>query len=144
MADCPLVGAGSEEVRGRKSYFAGRGRAGGSAVWEVRPALRNVRSILDLRCGATCLRHAFAPKWRITMRAARAYRPAPEVCVRPARADDLVALLALEDRAFTGDRMSRRSMRRFLYSPHAQVNVAELDRDLIGHSLILFRPNSAI
>jgi ribosomal protein S18 acetylase RimI-like enzyme len=78
------------------------------------------------------------------MRAARAHRPAPEICVRPAQPDDLIALLALEDRAFTSDRMSRRSMRRFLNSPHAEMNIAELDRDLIGHALILFRPNSAI
>jgi len=57
--------------------------------------------------------------------------------------DDVGALLALEDRAFRTDRMSRRSMRRFLNSPHARMIVAHLDRDLIGHALILFRSTGA-
>src|SRR5262249_42879587 len=77
------------------------------------------------------------------MRAARAH-PAPDIRVRPAQPGDLDALLALEERAFATDRMSRRSLRGFLNSPHALMIVADLDRELIGHALVLFRSNSAI
>src|SRR5262249_31235278 len=78
------------------------------------------------------------------MRAARAHRPAPEIRVRPAQPGDLDGLLALEERAFATDRMSRRSLRDFLNSSHALMIVADLVRELIGHALVLFRSNSAI
>src|SRR5438067_100632 len=129
MADCLLVGAGTEEVRGPKSYFAVDRPVAVAPYGTARICPQCPITSGFAARAATCLHPAFAARWRITMRVARAYRPAPEICVRPAQPDDLVALLGLEDRAFTTDRMSRRSMRRFLSSPHAQVNVAELDRD---------------
>ncbi len=93
---------------------------------------------------ASCLCREFAPSCFLTMPALRAHRPAPEIRVRPAQPGDLDGLLALEGRAFTTDRMSRRSLRGFLNSPRALMIVADLDRELIGHALVLFRSNSAV
>jgi ribosomal protein S18 acetylase RimI-like enzyme len=64
--------------------------------------------------------------------------------VRPAGADDLEPLLALEHDVFHTDRLSRRSLRRFLASPHAETLVAEHDGRLAGYALVLFRPKSAV
>jgi ribosomal protein S18 acetylase RimI-like enzyme len=59
--------------------------------------------------------------------------------LRPARADDLPELLALENRLFTGDRVSRRSFRAFLHSPSAILVVAEAAGGIAGYMLVLFR-----
>ena len=63
--------------------------------------------------------------------------------VKAARlAPDLEAMLALENRVFASDRMSRRSVRHFLSSPNAAVLVAEtarcidVDRHLRAPSLL--------
>ncbi len=64
--------------------------------------------------------------------------------IRPAQAGDLEDLLALEHEVFHTDRLSRRSLRRFLGSPQAQLLIAELDGRLAGYALVLFRSNSAV
>jgi len=60
--------------------------------------------------------------------------------IRPAQPSDLTALLALEELAFTTDRISRKSFRRLLASPAAATLVAEIDGKLAGYVLVLFRP----
>ncbi len=77
------------------------------------------------------------------MHAALAESVKAETSVRPARADDLEALLALEREVFNTDRLSRRSLRRFLASPHAAMLVAEHGGRLAGYALVLFRPRSS-
>ncbi|EMP56566.1 ribosomal-protein-alanine acetyltransferase [Marinobacter santoriniensis NKSG1] len=60
-----------------------------------------------------------------------------EVVLRQAESDDLDALLALENRSFHEDRISRRSFRRFLEMPRDRLIVAELDDQLVGYCLVL-------
>jgi ribosomal protein S18 acetylase RimI-like enzyme len=55
---------------------------------------------------------------------------------------DLSALEALECRAFTHDRISRRSFLRFLSSPTASLIVADCDDALCGYALVLLRARS--
>ncbi len=75
--------------------------------------------------------------------AARRGTPASErENIRPARPDDLHALLALENRLFVGDRISKRSFRHFLRSPSAVVLMAEHGGQPAGYVLVLFRPGS--
>lgn len=59
--------------------------------------------------------------------------------IRPARASDLEALLAIEEEVFTGDRLSRRSIRHHIDNPSASLLVAELDDRIVGYAL-LFHP----
>jgi ribosomal protein S18 acetylase RimI-like enzyme len=56
---------------------------------------------------------------------------------------DLTALLALENRVFATDRLSRRSLRHFLTSATAAVTVAEeADGAIVGTAILLFRSGS--
>ena len=64
------------------------------------------------------------------------------VRIRPAHARELEALLALEQRCFTGDRLSRRAFRRHLASPRSALIVAERGGVLLGSALVLFRRDS--
>jgi ribosomal protein S18 acetylase RimI-like enzyme len=65
--------------------------------------------------------------------------PSPAaITVRRARADDLAALVAMEQAAFTVDHLSRRSFRRFLVSPSATFLVAEEGGKLAGYALVLY------
>ena len=78
-----------------------------------------------------------------------AHAPAPKVRVRPAARGDVDALAALEHRVFATDRLSRRSLQRFLKSPTADVLVAQDDTapaesGLVGNAIVLFRPRSLI
>lgn len=73
-----------------------------------------------------------------------ARRAPPRIRLRPAGARDLDALVALENRVFTADIMSRRSFRRFLASPHAVLRVAEQGGHFAGYVLVLFRPASLV
>lgn len=57
--------------------------------------------------------------------------------VRPARLSDLDALDALERRAFSGDRLSRRSLRRWLNGEHRAFLVADAGNGLAGYVLII-------
>ena len=59
--------------------------------------------------------------------------------VRPARPDDLPALLELEQH-FPGDRLSRRSLRRLI--GHAEVLAYEENGAVIGNIVTLYRRNS--
>ncbi|MGN2253295.1 GNAT family N-acetyltransferase [Frateuria sp. GZRe12] len=65
------------------------------------------------------------------------------VPVRRATPADLDALVALELRAFSGDRMSRAQYRRHLASPRAAVLVADVPGEgLLGSALVFFREGS--
>ena len=59
--------------------------------------------------------------------------------IRQAVPDDLPGLCRLEERCFTGDRLSRRSLARHITSPTARVSVAHHteDLELVAYSLIL-------
>ena len=74
-----------------------------------------------------------------------ASRPAhsPPVRIRAAKARDLEALVELESRVFATDRLSRRSLRRFLTSANAAFMVAERN-GLAGTAIVLFRPDSTV
>lgn len=63
------------------------------------------------------------------------------VRIRPARMPDLDELLALEA-LFPSDRMSRRSLRRFIESPRANVLVAENQGRVLGNLVLLTRKDS--
>src|SRR2546425_12513061 len=81
----------------------------------------------------------------MTMPAHLAHQPAPPLRVRTAEGGDIDALMELEHRFFTTDRLSRRSLRRFLKSPSAAVLVAEeVGGHLAGTAIVLFRPRSAV
>lgn len=75
--------------------------------------------------------------------AASPHGSAPEVAVRTARPCDLDAMEALEQAAFTADRMSRRSLRRLLTAPTAMVLVAERDDRVAGAAVVLVRGGSS-
>jgi ribosomal protein S18 acetylase RimI-like enzyme len=57
---------------------------------------------------------------------------------------DIAILLDLEGKAFTTDRLSRKSFRHFLTKPNACLLVAELGGGFAGYVLVLFRPNSVV
>ena len=73
-----------------------------------------------------------------------AHAPAPSIRARTAERGDLDALLDLEHRVFATDRLSRRSLRRFLQSKSAQVIVADDGGRLAGAAVVLFRPSSSV
>ena len=59
--------------------------------------------------------------------------------IRPGEPGDIDALLALEWSAFSGDRLSRRSLRGFLKSPLRPVIVAAIGDALAGYALVAIR-----
>jgi len=78
------------------------------------------------------------------MHPAVAHLPVPPVHIRPAERADVDQLVALEQLAFSADRMSRRSVRRFIDNPHAALIVAERGDALEGYALVLFRKGSDV
>ena len=66
------------------------------------------------------------------------------VRLRPARAADLPALLALERRAFRGDRLSARQFRHHLENPGAWFAVAGPAGAPLGMALVFFRRGSKV
>jgi ribosomal-protein-alanine acetyltransferase len=58
--------------------------------------------------------------------------------LRPATIDDLDRLDALERRAFTGDRLSRRNLRRMIANPRAVLLIDEHAGRVRGYALALF------
>ena len=62
------------------------------------------------------------------------HEPISQNRIRPGKPADLDALLELENRCFTTDRLSRRSMRHFLVSPSATLTVAEEGGKLSGYA----------
>src|SRR5712692_872380 len=73
-----------------------------------------------------------------------AHAPVAEVRTRKAERGDIDALIELEHGVFATDRLSRRSLQRFLKSPSAQVIVAQEGPRLAGTAIVLFRPRSVI
>jgi ribosomal protein S18 acetylase RimI-like enzyme len=63
---------------------------------------------------------------------------APTITIAPATLDQLEALLALEQQSFTSDRLSRRSMRRFLLNEQSIFLAATCAQTLAGYLLIIF------
>lgn len=63
--------------------------------------------------------------------------------IRPARASDVDGLVAMEETVFASDRLSRRSLRRFISSTTAAFLVSEADDHLAGSAIVLFRKGSA-
>jgi ribosomal protein S18 acetylase RimI-like enzyme len=78
------------------------------------------------------------------MHPAVAHHPVAPVHIRPAERTDVDRLVALEELAFSTDRMSRRSVRRFVDSPHAALIVAERAGVVEGYALVLFREGSEV
>jgi ribosomal protein S18 acetylase RimI-like enzyme len=74
----------------------------------------------------------------------RAARPSGTIRLRRGRASDLAELLALEQAVFTTDKLSRRSFRHFLTSPHAALIVAEDGDKFAGYVLVLYPPRSQL
>jgi ribosomal-protein-alanine N-acetyltransferase len=64
--------------------------------------------------------------------------------IAPAHPRDLPALLALEEAAFPGDRMSRRALAHNVQSPRVSFLVAYEGKNLVGHALIAFRRGSGV
>ncbi|MFI0848573.1 GNAT family N-acetyltransferase [Mesorhizobium sp. IMUNJ 23232] len=64
--------------------------------------------------------------------------------IRPARASDLDALVAVEQAVFDADRISRRSWRSFLARPSAVILIAEDGGHVAGCCVILFRAGSDV
>ena len=94
------------------------------------------------------LARASAPNPYSSAMPSRVMPPAPthphEAHTRAATLADLDALVKLEHEAFRTDRLSRRSFRHFLTSPHAATIVADLHGKLAGYALVLFRAGSAL
>ena len=69
----------------------------------------------------------------------------PIIDIRLASVDDLKALLALEERAFTGDRLSRRSFRHAITSSGSALFVATREEgDLLGYALLHLRQRTRL
>jgi len=75
---------------------------------------------------------------------AEARSPVAVPGLRPATPADVDALVALEDRCFATDRLSRRSFRRFIALHRADCTVALLDGRVVGYALTLFRAGTAL
>jgi len=74
-----------------------------------------------------------------------AHQSMPQLRVRAAERADIDALMELEHRVFATDRLSRRSLTRFLKSRTARVLVAEEESGrLAGTAIVLFRARSAV
>jgi len=68
-----------------------------------------------------------------------------EAVLRRGRSDDIPALVALENRCFDSDRMSRRSFLHMLTKAHGVLLVAEgPDGDLRGYGLVLFHAGTSL
>lgn len=67
-----------------------------------------------------------------------------KISVRLARPSDLDAIEALENRAFRGDRLSRRSLRRYVGAPSVAMLSAFSDAAFAGYALIGLRRGSKV
>lgn len=63
---------------------------------------------------------------------------------RPARLSDIDALVAIENQAFTTDRISRRSFRQLIERATARTIVAEIDGRIAGYCMVLFRKGGGV
>ena len=64
--------------------------------------------------------------------------------IRPARAADIDALVAIENRTFTSDRLSRRSFRILIERETAVTMIAEVAGAPAGYCMVLFRKGSGV
>lgn len=64
--------------------------------------------------------------------------------IRSSRAGDLDAIESIENAAFSGDKLSRRSLRRLIKSPSAIIFVAEEGAHVAGYVMALSRRNCRI
>lgn len=64
--------------------------------------------------------------------------------IRPARAEDVDALCAIENAAFLTDRISRRSFRQLIERETAETLVAEIDGALAGYAMVLVRKGTGV
>ena len=82
------------------------------------------------------------------MRSSQKNNKTAHIRVRPARGTDLEALIDLEQRVFSTDRLSRESLRRLLASKSAQASwlslVAESGSRLAGAAVVLFRKRAKV
>jgi ribosomal protein S18 acetylase RimI-like enzyme len=63
--------------------------------------------------------------------------------IRPARASDVDALVAIENAVFPGDRLARESFRRLIGRPSAVVLVSEARGQIVGYCIVLFRAGAS-
>lgn len=70
--------------------------------------------------------------------------PEPALVLRPATPADLPALIQLEAACFTGDRLSRRSLRRLLRAATAATIVSVASGHVVGYALVLFRKDARV
>lgn len=70
--------------------------------------------------------------------------PVEPLLVRPAQLSDLDGLVALENRCFDSDRLSRRSFHHLLTKGHAALSLAEQGGRLLGYALVLFHGQTAL
>jgi ribosomal-protein-alanine acetyltransferase len=70
--------------------------------------------------------------------------PSESLRIRRAVDIDLPALVALENRIFTSDRLSARQWNQHLASDSARVLVASVDRELVGAAVLFFRRGNDI
>jgi ribosomal protein S18 acetylase RimI-like enzyme len=61
------------------------------------------------------------------------------VTIRPARASDVGALLAIENESFATDRLTARKIRRLLAHGNCALLVAVARDEVVGYALVLFR-----
>jgi ribosomal-protein-alanine acetyltransferase len=66
-----------------------------------------------------------------------------ELSILAATIGDLDAILALERAVFSTDRLSRRSLRAFIMSPHRPLLVAKSNGRLSGYALVALRKGAA-
>ncbi|OIO59491.1 MAG: ribosomal-protein-alanine acetyltransferase [Alphaproteobacteria bacterium CG_4_10_14_0_2_um_filter_63_37] len=64
--------------------------------------------------------------------------------IRPATLEDLDLLVALENRCFSGDRISRRSFRHLLTKGHADTLVDVVGGDLRGYAMLLYNRGTSL
>lgn len=61
------------------------------------------------------------------------------ILLRRPHQGDIADLVAIENAAFPGDRLSRRSLRRLLLSPSAATILADWEGRVAGYAVVLFR-----
>ncbi|WP_373078900.1 GNAT family N-acetyltransferase/peptidase C39 family protein [Zhongshania sp.] len=64
--------------------------------------------------------------------------------IRPATESDLDALVALEDRCFSGDKLSRRSFKSLIKPGAHLTSVILVDEVIAGYSIVLFRTGTSL
>ena len=60
----------------------------------------------------------------------------PHCQIRFAKVSDLAALVAIEEQSFSQDRLSSRSLKRWLSASHGLLMVAEVNSELVGYGLV--------